>query len=186
VRGHGVDGSFRPIADVSGCDKLDRVSRVFLSIAMAALVAGCHSVERTNSPEQSVIKQAEANSFWGANPGWLELTSQSNLFRRVRDRAYSYCWRGTVVEKNCSIQQDEAVQSSVMALNIAAAQAGLKNKDSLGRKERYVATNPDVARAVVTSCWALYKEHGASDARVLSVCLGNLTDYSPLATLPVS
>jgi hypothetical protein len=73
-----------------------------------------------------------------------------------------------------------------MALNIAAAQAAMKNKDTLGRKERYVATNPNVARAVVSSCWALYTEHGAADARVLSVCLGNLTDYSPLARLPVS
>lgn len=73
-----------------------------------------------------------------------------------------------------------------MALNIAASQAAMKNKESLGRKERYVAMNPDVARKVVDSCWALYKEHGGSDARVLSVCLGNLTDYSSLATLPVS
>lgn len=150
-------------------------------------MTGCHSLQRAgSSAERSAIEKAEANSFWGAKPTWLALTSQSDLFRRARDRAYSYCLRGGVVEKKCASEQDEAVRASVMALNIAAAQAGMKDKESLGRKERYVANNPDVARAVVDTCWALYKEHGASDARLLSVCLGNLTDYSPLATLPVS
>jgi hypothetical protein len=113
-------------------------------------MVGCHSVHRS-TPEQSAIQKAKANSFWGANPGWLTLTSQSDLFRRVRDRAYGYCLRGTVVEKKCALQQDEAVRSSVMALYIAAAQAGLKNKDSLGRKERHVATNPHVALVVVNT-----------------------------------
>lgn len=149
-------------------------------------MTGCHSVRADRSSIGSAIAEAEAKSFWGANPGWLSLTSQSDLFRRVRDRAYGYCLRGSVVEKKCASEQDEAVWASVMALYIAAAQAAMKNKETLGRKERYVATNPNIARAVVSSCWALYKEHGAADARVLSVCLGNLTDYSPLATLPSS
>lgn len=149
-------------------------------------MTGCHSVRADRSSIGSAIAEAEAKSFWGANPGWLSLTSQSDLFRRVRDRAYGYCLRGSVVEKKCASEQDEAVWASVMALYIAAAQAAMKNKETLGRKERYVATNPNIARAVVSSCWALYKEHGAADARVLSVCLGNLTDYSPLATLPPS
>jgi hypothetical protein len=161
------------------------VNRLLIIVTIAALMTGCHSIRRDRSSEPSAIEEAEAKSFWGANPGWLSLTSQSDLFRRVRYRAYGYCLRGSEVEKKCASEQDEAVQSSVMALNIAAAQAAMKNKETLGRKERYVATNPDIARAAVSSCWALYKEHGAADARVLSVCLGNLTDYSPLATLPV-
>jgi hypothetical protein len=161
------------------------VNRVFSIAIVAALITGCHFVGGGRSSDRSAIQEAQAKSFAGANPIWLSLTSQKDLFRRVRDRAYGYCLRAGVVDKKCASEQDEAVQSSVGAIDVAAAQAAMKNKDSLGRKERYVATNPDVARSVVSSCWALYKEHGAADARVLSVCLGNLTDYSPLAPLPV-
>lgn len=149
-------------------------------------MTGCHLVGGDGSSNRSAIQEAEAKSFPGANPVWLTLTNQTDLFRRVRDRAYGYCLRDRVVDKKCAFEQDEAVESAIAALYLAAEQAAMKNKDSLGRKERYVATNPDIAQGVVSSCWALYKEHGAADARVLSVCLGNLTDYSPLATLPVS
>ena len=161
------------------------MNRVFVIIIAAALVTGCQLVGGDDSSDRSAIQEAEAKSFAGANPVWLSHTSQNDLFRRVRDRAYGYCLRGGVLDKKCASEQDEAVQSSVAALDVAAAQAAMKNKDSLGIKERYVATNPDVAQSIVSSCWALYKEHGAADARVLSVCLGNLTDYSPLAPLPV-
>lgn len=152
---------------------------------MLALLSGCHLVAGNGSSDRSAIHGAEAKSFASANPVWLSLTSQKDLFRRVRDRASGYCLRGRTVEKTCASEQDEAVQSAVVALDLAAAQAAMKNKDSLGIKERYVATHPNVAQNVVSSCWALYKEHGAEDARLLSVCLGNLTDYSPLAPLPV-
>ncbi|HEY0164541.1 MAG TPA: hypothetical protein VGB39_04115, partial [Sphingomicrobium sp.] len=79
----------------------------------------------------------------------------------------------------------DAVEGAVMAVHVAAAQAQMKDKDSLGNKENYVATNPAIAPRVENICWALYKEHGAADARILSVCLGNLTDFSPLIPLPV-
>jgi len=72
-----------------------------------------------------------------------------------------------------------------MALMVADAQRHMPRKEKLGRKEYWVASNPDVAAHVASYCWALYKEHGASDARILSVCLGNLTEYSPLVDLPV-
>ncbi len=85
----------------------------------------------------------------------------------------------------CALQQDEAVAFAVGAIVLAKAQRGMADKSTLGTKEYWVATNPNIAPRVANTCWALYKEHGASDARLLSVCLGNLTDYSPLISLPV-
>jgi len=116
---------------------------------------------------------------------WLRLTDKRDIFKRVRDRAYGYCLSGASIDEKCASEQDDAVEAAVMALHIAAAQAAMKDKDKLGLKEHYVATNPAIAPRVQNACWALYKEHGATDARILSVCLGNLTDYSPLIPLPV-
>ena len=113
------------------------------------------------------------------------MTDKGDLFKRVRDRAYRYCMSGTNINVKCASEQDDAVESSVMALNIVAAQAQMRDKDRLGLKEHFVATNPAIAPRVENACWTLYKEHGAADARILSVCLGNLTDYSPLIPLPV-
>ncbi len=86
----------------------------------------------------------------------------------------------------CASKQDEAVEASVIAIHVASAQAEMTNKDALGAKERWVAMNPDIAPRVEKECWSLYEEHGAADARILAVCLGNLTDYSPLIQLPVA
>ena len=132
-----------------------------------------------------MIAEAEAKSTRGANPIWLQLTDKDDLFKRVRDRAYGYCLSGPTLDQKCTIKQDDSVEASVFAMNVAAAQAEMKNKDFLGRKENYVATNPAIASGVENACWSLYKEHGAADARILSVCLGNLTDYSPLIPLPI-
>ena len=149
-------------------------------------LAACDALHKTSAPSpQAIIKGAEAKSFYGANPSWMEDTRQKDLISRVRDRAYAYCLKGNAVEVRCASEQDEAVLSSVTALMVAGDEAAMKNKDTLGIKEHYVATNSDIAPRVVSSCWALYKEHGASDARILSVCLGNLTDFSPLVPLPV-
>jgi hypothetical protein len=150
-------------------------------LALIIGLTGCSDRSRA-----SIVHDAEAKSFWGANPAWMIQTDQKELFRQVRDRAYAYCLRGSKVDTKCAAEQDDAVESAVAALFIAAGQAAMKDKSTLGRKEYYVATNPRVAYKVRSACWALYDEHGASDARILSVCLGNLTDYSPLATLPVS
>ena len=139
----------------------------------------------TASSRQAAIRQAEAKSGRGANPSWLQLTNKGDLFKRVRDRAYGYCLSGANIDEKCASEQDDAIEASVMALNLAAAQAEMKDKGRLGLKEHYVATNPAIAPRVENACWALYKEHGAADARILSVCLGNLTDFSPLIPLPV-
>jgi hypothetical protein len=132
-----------------------------------------------------MITQAEAKSARGANPTWLQLTDKDDLFKRVRDRAYGYCMSRAIIDLGCASEQDGAVEGAVIALNVATAQAEMKDKDRLGLKEHYVATNPAIASGVENACWSLYKEHGAADARILSVCLGNLTDYSPLIPLPV-
>jgi hypothetical protein len=165
---------------------LNRVLMIVILFGVVPSFATCNVFQKTAAPSrEAIVKKAEAKSFWGANPSWLQFTTQKDLIRRVRDRAYGYCLRGSGVDAQCASAQDDAVQSSVMALMVATAQAAMKDKDKLGTKEYYVATNPDIARRVVSSCWALYKEHGAADARILSVCLGNLTDFSPLVPLPV-
>lgn len=158
---------------------------VALSGAGLGLVACQSPTEDAASSRQAAIRQAEAKSHRGANPNWLQLTHKGDLFKRVRDRAYGYCLSGANIDEKCASEQDDAVEAAVLAIYLAAAQAEMKDKDKLGLKERYVATNPDVAPRVENACWALYKEHGAADARILSVCLGNLTDFSPLIPLPV-
>ena len=134
---------------------------------------------------KALIAKAEAKSARGANPVWLQNTDNDDLFKRVRDRAYGYCLSGANIDEKCASEHDDAVEAGVLVLNISAAQADMKDKDRLGLKEHYVATDPTITPRVANTCWALYKEHGAEDARILSICLGNLTDYSPLIPLPV-
>ena len=131
------------------------------------------------------IADAQAKSTYGTHPNWMRLTNNRDLFQRVRDRAYGYCLKSANIDRECASEQDDAVQASVLALQVATDQAEMKDKDGLGKKEQYVATNPEIVPRVQAACWALYREHGAADARILSVCLGNLTDYSPLIPLPV-
>lgn len=149
------------------------------------LVGGYYLSERTREPSKQMIQAAQARSFWGARPKWLEFTDKSELFKRVRDRAYAYCFSSGEIETACAQQQDDAVQDAVLTLLIVGDQQRMRDKEKLGTKEYWVATHPEIAARVAKSCWALYIEHGASDARILSVCLGNLTDYSPLVDLPV-
>lgn len=179
----------RPIAEISGNSNLGPVVntpiRVTLAFVGAALgLSACHEAGRT-ALTQAVILDAEARSEAGANPAWLKLTNQPALFKGVRERAYRYCLAGKSVDPRCASEQDRAVDGSIAALSVVTEQAQMRDKDRLGLKEKYVAENPEIAPQVEKACWALYKEHGAADARILSVCLGNLTDYSPLIPLPV-
>lgn len=157
--------------------------KVGILIALG-LTSSCHSPERTEQ-RLAIIKEAEAKSPEGASPKWLQLTSQQDLFRRVRDRGYAYCLRGMTVEKKCAFEQDEAVAGAVGAVFIAESQRDMRDKSDLTPKERALAFDPAILPRVLNACWALYKEHGAADARILSVCLGNLTDFSPLVPVPV-
>jgi hypothetical protein len=153
-------------------------------VAAAGLVA-CHTEQPDFTMPQSMISEAQAKSTLGKNPRWLHYTDKPALFRGVRNRAYGYCFAHGRIDLQCASEQDDAVEGAVLALDIASDQARMRDKSSLGIKEHFVATNPEVAPRVAKFCWALYKDHGAADARILSVCLGNLTDYSPLLPLPV-
>ena len=133
-----------------------------------------------------VIEHAQQTSPYGAKPNWLGLTDGDALFDAVRDRAYAFCFSNGKIDPRCALEQDEAVQFSVVALVIAHDQQRMPNKETLGRKEKWVATNPEIVPRVLNECWSLYKLHGAKDARILSVCLSNLTDASPLVPLPVT
>lgn len=146
---------------------------------------GCQSDEPDEATTQRVIKGSQSKSLYGAKPNWLKVTDQPEIYSRVRDRGYVYCLSGGRIDVECASKQDEAVAASVWAIHIASAQARMPNKESLGQKERWVALNPDIAARVTEECWALYEDHGAADARILAVCLGNLTDFSPLIELPV-
>lgn len=161
------------------------VPLVILYGAVLGLAACGFPSREAGSQTQTMIADAQAKSTYGTQPKWLRLTNNRDLFQRVRDRAYGYCLKSANIDRECASEQDDAVQASVLALQVATDQAEMKDKDGLGKKEQYVATNPEIVPRVQAACWALYREHGAADARILSVCLGNLTDYSPLIPLPV-
>jgi hypothetical protein len=148
------------------------------------LTSSCHSSQGF-ARDLSLIREAQAKSVDGASPKWLDLSSQRDLFRRVRDRGYAYCLRGKTIEKNCASEQDAAVGAAIGAIFLAESQRDMRDKSGLTPKERALAFDPALLSRVLNTCWSLYKEHGAADARILSVCLGNLTDFSPLVPVPV-
>ena len=163
-----------------------RIVSLIASVGLGQCLIACQRSQQDSvSLRRTIIAAAQVRSFRGANPKWLELTDKEALFRLVRDHAYSYCLSQKSVDLKCTAEQDDAVEASVLALKVAVDQAAMTDKKRLGLKEHYVATNPIVATSVENACWALYKAHGSQDARILSVCLGNLTDYSPLIPLPV-
>jgi hypothetical protein len=139
-----------------------------------------------NRPSVEVIKKAQANSFFGATPEWLGLTDNPAVFKGLRDRGYAFCFSEGKISESCARAQDDAVQSSILALYVAYDQQKMKDKSVLGQKERHVAENPEIIPRVLNECWQLYKAHGGQDVRILAVCLGNLTDFSPLISLPVT
>jgi hypothetical protein len=116
---------------------------------------------------------------------WINLTGEEALFRQVRDRAYAFCLRDGAIDRHCAREQDHAVHSSVLAWLLVGEQRRMPDKSQLGTKERWVAEHPEIATGARAYCWALYNAHGRMDARLLSVCLGNLTDFTPLVDLPV-
>ena len=61
----------------------------------------------------------------------------------------------------------------------------MTDQSSLSLREREVANNPQLRVDVLTYCSNLYADHGNQDARVLAVCLGNLSEFSPLIAIPV-
>lgn len=190
---------FLPIADIRlrfGTDRLsDRqggVKTIWCAlVCLTAAGLGFAVGRTTNSPHQggtatpALLASAQEASTYGARPNWINSSGEGQVFTGVRDRAYAFCFRGDLIDRACANEQDEAVRAAVTALVVAADQHNMPNKESLGLKERWVAEHPAIVSQLRSYCWALYRAHGAGDARLLAVCLGNLTDYSPLIALPV-
>ncbi len=132
-----------------------------------------------------LIKRAQQTSPHGEKPNWLGFTESDSLFEGIRDRAYAFCFSRGSIERRCALEQDEAVQFATLALVTADAQRRMPNKATLGLKEQWVASNPQIVPQVLNECWGLYRQHGAEDARILSTCLASLTDASPLVRVPV-
>lgn len=168
----------------SGVMEAGRASPFVSLCSVALAVAGCGAAGPDKS-RKFAIAEAQAKSTAGPNPVWLVSRDKDGFFKKVRDRGYEYCLSERNSGPKCTSEQDDAVLSSLMALETAAAQSGIVDKSELGRKERYVAENPVILAQVEAAFRSLYKEHGSRDARILSICFGNLTDYSPLITLPV-
>jgi hypothetical protein len=163
-----------------------------LGLAAAGFVAGRMWPASLATPvaapgaSAEIVAAAQRSSYWGLNPVWINFIGDEALFRRVRARAFAFCFRGQAIDPGCANDQDEAVHAVVLALLVADAQQHMTNKDRLGRKERWVANHPEIVSHTRSYCWRLYAAHGGMDARLLAVCLGNLTDFSPLESLPVS
>jgi hypothetical protein len=174
------DVRFPPIADISVSATLWHMRRgnilatVLVLVAAASVAAYMFVHQSEPSSQLSIIRGAQTNSYWRAEPKWLEFTDPPALFAGVRDRGYAYCLSNGQIDPGCAQDQDDAVHSAVLAILTVHLQRAMPDKSTLERSEYWVATNPDVAAGVVRDCWALYREHSASDARILSVCLGNL------------
>jgi hypothetical protein len=175
-----------PVVVIATRGKIGAMNRMNLGILVCLSgLLGCQSDTPDTLTRKRVIEVAQAKSLYGAKPDWLKYTDKPDLFERVRDQAYVYCLSSGKIDVECALKQDKAVEASVLAIHLASAQSQMTNKDTLSAKERWVAMNPEIAPRVIKQCWALYEDHGAVDARILAVCLGNLTDYSPLVPLPV-
>jgi hypothetical protein len=105
--------------------------------------------------------------------------------KSLRQRGYEYCYRNDSIDVACAREQDEAVQSAFFAILISKAQQEMTDQNQLSLREREVARNPQLRTKIVRYCSRLYADHGKQDARLLAVCLGNLSEFSPLVEIPV-
>lgn len=166
-----------PKRSSAGANRIRSVATRQVAASSRANPLDCRIVHPATRP---AVSTSSRNATRPSSP-----TNRDAVFEGVRDRGYAYCFSGGKIDHKCALEQDEAVRFAVSALVIARDQQRMPNKDSLGLKEHWVATNPEIVPRVLNECWALYREHGAEDARLLSICLGNLTDASPLVPLPV-
>ena len=114
------------------------------------------------------------------------MSGEEARFRQMRDRAYEYCFlRDGAIDQTCSQEQDDALHSAAATLMNVETQRRMPNKSSLSDKERRVADDPRIVSQARSYCWSLYDAHGGRDARLLAICLSNLTDSSSLVPIPV-
>ena len=137
-------------------------------------------------PESSVgmIRAAEARSFFGAHPKWLD--PKDSRLQAIRDRGYRFCLdRKKADDRFCEDDQDRAAQL-VRLLPLL-----LKDFERIAPAERTpvqqaLATSPDLAKRAEDFCWTLYPAGDAADARILGACLSNLTGGGFVVQIPVS
>lgn len=159
---------------------------LFIFAVMTAFVAGFFLGQPRSGvrPSAAQVQQAEKASNALLPPVWARAFIENSKFKGLRERGYFYCYKAGLIDAACAQKQDEAIQSVFFALTVAEAQRQTKDRTGLSSREQEVASNPQVASAIRRYCWNLYVEHGRQDVRVLAVCLGNLTEFSPLVSIP--
>jgi hypothetical protein len=167
--------------------KVTRVALIATGL-LAFYAAGYATGTSFDAPSPSVADLARAqvvnNKY--LPPIWADQFRETPHLKRLRDQGYLSCYDADQFDLDCGREQDEAVQNVSLALMVAKAQSEMQDQRRLTPKEREVAGDPILRSKVVRYCWKLYQSHGGRDARVLAVCLGNLTEFSPLVPIPVS
>jgi hypothetical protein len=136
-------------------------------------------------PSAREIVQAQQFANKLLPPIWVRMFQEERWLKDLRQRGYEYCYRSGSIDAACASKQDEAVQSVFFALNISKAQQKMADQSRLSLREHEAARNPQLRTDIIRHCTGLYADHGKQDARLLAVCLGNLSEFSPLVPIPV-
>jgi len=152
------------------------------AFAAGTLIAKPRAVP--NPSAQEISKALEvANKL--LPPVWVRKFQGEPWLKSLRQRGYEYCYRSGSIDADCAREQDDAVQSVFFAIDISKAQQEMTDQSQLSLREREVARNPQLRSDIIQHCSRLYADHGKKDARLLAVCLGNLSEFSPLVAIPV-
>lgn len=134
--------------------------------------------------EQEIVRAQQVdNRLLG--PGWVGMFRDQGQLNALRRRGYIYCYRNRTIDADCASAQDEAVLNVFFALRVSKAQQEMVDRSRLSPREFEVAQNPELRSKVIRYCSRLYADHGNQDARILAVCLGNLSEFSPLVAIQV-
>lgn len=136
------------------------------------------------SPSAQEISEAQQAADRLLPPIWVSMFQNQAWLKTLRRRGYIYCYRDSSIDADCARKQDEAVQSVFFALDISKPQQKMADQSDLSLRERVVARDPQLRSDIIRNCSRLYREHGKQDVRVLAICLGNLSEYSPLVAIP--
>jgi hypothetical protein len=167
---------------------MQTIQAIAVTVGMAAafvvgLVIGRPRSVPTPSPREILQAQETANKY--LPPFWRDKLRDDPKLKQLRDQGFAYCFRGGSIVLTCARKQDEAIQAVFFAIDISERQQKMTDQSSLSLREREVANNPQLRVDVLAYCSNLYADHGNQDARVLAVCLGNLSEFSPLIAIPV-
>ncbi len=137
------------------------------------------------SPTEQDIARMQTDGDAVLPPLWRTLFLERPWLKAIRRRGYIYCNRHGAIDIGCAREQDEAMQGMIFALMTSKWQQGMTDRNQLSQREFEVARDPALRSKVIRYCARLYDDHGSQDARLLAVCLGNLSDYSLLVPIPV-